>query len=126
MAGKEEGPFAQANSFAVATPQARNLRDLRHRRYGQPVYVCSDQVLSRKGQVGTWEKFNVRLALVKFPDNVFLGYDPVDLLLPTRFEEGTPVFEVRACELCQAPLALTQQEVEEKKAPARCAACQDF
>jgi hypothetical protein len=76
--------------------------------------------------VGTWEKFNVRLALVKFPDNVFLGYDPVDLLLPTRFEEGTPVFEVRACELCQAPLALTQQEVEEKKAPARCAACQDF
>ena len=124
--GAEEGPFSQANSFAVATPQARNLRALRQRRYGQPVYVCSDQVLSRKGQVGTWEKFNVRLALVKFPDNVFVGYDPVDLLLPTRFEEGKPVFEIRTCTLCQAPLVLTQQEVEEKKAPAHCAACQDF
>jgi len=126
VVGAEEGPFSQANSFAVATPQARNLRDLRHRRYGQPVYVCSDQVLSRKGQVGTWEKFNVRLALVKFPDNVFLGYDPADLLLPTRFEEDKPVFEVRTCKLCQAPFVLTQQEVEEKKEPAHCAACQDF
>lgn len=124
--GAEEGPFSQATSFAVATPQARNLRDLRQRRYGQPVYVCSDQILSRKGQVGTWEKFNVRLALVKFPDNVFLGYDPADLLLPARFEEGKPVFEVRACTLCQAPFAVTQQEVEEKKEPAHCAACQDF
>jgi hypothetical protein len=126
MPHAEEGPFAQADSFAVATPQARNLRDLRHRRYGQPVYVTSDHVLARKGQVGTWEKFNVRLAVVKFPDNVFLGYDPADLLLPTRYEDGKPVFELRACELCQTPFPLTQEEVAEKKAPARCVACQEF
>ena len=73
-----------------------------------------------------WDRFNVRLAVVKFEDNVLLGYDPADLLLPTRFEEGKPVFEVRTCELCQAPFVLTQQEVEENKAPARCPACQDF
>jgi len=126
MPGAEEGPFAQATHFAVATPEVRNLRDLRHRRYGQPVYVSSDQILSRKGQVGTWEKFNVRLAVVKFPDNVLLGYDPADLLLPTRYEAGTPVFETHVCELCRAAFALAQQEVDEKKEPARCADCRDF
>ena len=126
MPGAEEGPFAQASSFAVATPEARNLRDLRHRRYGQPVYVSSDQILARKGQVGTWEKFNVRLAVVKFPDNMLLGYDPADLLLPTRYEDGKPVFETRICELCRTAFPLTQQEVDEKEDPTRCAACQDF
>ncbi len=125
MPGAEEGPFAQAAGFAVATPEARNLRDLRHRRYGQPVYVSSDQVLSRKGQVGTWEKFNVRLAVIKFADNVLLGYDPADLLLPTRYEDGKPVFETRICELCRAAFALTQQEVDEKKEPTRCVDCRD-
>src|SRR5438445_166903 len=112
MPGVEEGPFAQATSFAVATPEARSLRDLRHRRYGQPVYVSSDQILARKGQVGTWEKFNVRLAVVKFSDNMMLGFDPADLLLPTRYEDGKPVFELRACELCQTPFPLIQKEVE--------------
>jgi hypothetical protein len=126
MPGAEEGPFAQAATFAVATVEARNLRDLRHRRYGQPVYVTSDQILARKGQVGTWEKFNVRLAVVKFPDNVLLGYDPADLLLPTRFEDGKPVFETRTCGLCRVAFALTQQEVEEKKEPARCPDCAEF
>ena len=126
MPGAEEGPFAQASSFAVATPKARNLRDLRHRRFGQPVYVSSDQILSRKGQVGTWEKFNVRLAVVKFSDNVLLGYDPADLLLPTRYEDGKPVFETRACDLCRAAFAVTQQEVDEQKAPTRCVDCREF
>jgi len=126
MPGAEEGPFAQAASFAVATPEARTLRDLRHRRFGQPVYVSSDQVLARKGQVGTWEKFNVRLAVVRFPDNVLLGYDPGELLLPTRFDEEKPVFETGLCELCRGAFALTQQEVEEKREPTRCADCRDF
>ena len=124
--GAEEGPFKQASSFSVATAGARNLRDLRHRKYGQPVYVSSDHTLGRKGQVARWDRFNVRLAVVKFEDNILLGYDPADLLLPTRFEEDKPVFEVRTCELCQAPFVLTQQEVEEHKAPPRCPTCQDF
>jgi hypothetical protein len=124
--GVEEGRFAQPRGFAVATADSRNLRDLRQRRYGQPVFVASGHPLARKGQVATWEKFNVRLAVVKFPDNAVLGYDPADLLLPTRFEaDGTPLFEVRHCELCQAPFILTQQEVEDKRDLARCLACQD-
>ena len=125
MPGAEEGPFAQPTSFAVATPEARNLRDLRRRRYGQPVYVSSDQILARKGQVGTWEKFNVRLAVVKFSDSTLLGYDPADLLLPTRYEEGKPVFETHVCELCRAAFALTQMEVDGKKEPTRCTDCRD-
>ncbi len=124
--GVEEGRFAQPRGYAVATPEARNLRDLRHRRFGQPVYVSADHTLGRKGQMAKWEKFNVRLAVVKFSDNVLLGYDPADLLLPTRFaEDGAPVFEVRPCELCQAPFPLTQQEVEGGKEPTCCPACQD-
>ena len=124
--GAEEGPFKQASSFSVATAEARNLRDLRNRKYGQPVYVSSDHPLARKGQTATWEKFNVRLAVVKFPDGVVLGYDPADLLLPTRFEDGKPVFEIRTCDLCRAPFTVTQQEIEEKKEPARCPACVEF
>lgn len=125
--GVEEGRFAQAPRYAVATPEARNLRDLRHRRFGQPVYVSSDHTLGRKGQAAKWEKFNIRLGVVKFPDNVMLGYDPADLLLPTRFnDDGTPVFEVRACDFCQAPFSLTQQEVEAHTGPTRCAACLEF
>ena len=110
----------------MAISQARNLRDLRHRKYGQPVYVSSDHPLARKGQTATWEKFNVRLAVVKFEDGAVLGYDPADLLLPTRFDYGKPVFEVRACELCRAAFTLTQGEVEEKKEPTRCPACLEF
>jgi hypothetical protein len=125
--GLEEGRFAQATGYAVATPSARNLRDLRHRRFGQPVYVTSDHPLIRKGQVATWEKFNVRLAVVKFTDNVFLGYDPSDLLLPTHFDDqGQPVFEIRVCGLCQLPFTLTQQELTEQLEPTRCSACQEF
>ncbi len=126
MPGAEEGPFKQAGNFSVATPQARNLRDLRNRKYGQPVYVSSDHPLARKGQTATWEKFNVRLAVVKFEDGVVLGYDPADLLLPTRYDTGKPVFAIRTCEVCRVAFTLTQQEVEEKKEPPRCPACQDF
>lgn len=124
--GTEEGPFAQASNFSVATTEARNLRDLRHRKYGQPVYVSSDHPLARKGQTATWEKFNVRLAVVKFEDGVVLGYDPADLLLPTRYDNGKPVFAIRTCELCRAAFTLTQQESEENREPARCPSCQEF
>ena len=127
MSAREEGPFAQATRYAVATPGARNLRDLRLRRFGQPVYVTSDHPLNRKGETATWEKFNVRLAVVKFSDNVLLGYDPADLLLPARFDEqGQPIFEVRSCELCQSPFALTQEELDQKQEPVRCTACQEL
>jgi len=126
MPGAEEGPFKQASNFSVATAKARNLRDLRNRKYGQPIYVSSDHPLARKGQTATWEKFNVRLAVVKFPDGVVLGYDPADLLLPTCFENGRPMFEIRTCQLCRAPFTLTQLDVEEKQEPARCPACQEF
>jgi len=110
----------------VATAEARNLRDLRNRKYGQPIYVSSDHPLARKGQTATWERFNVRLAVVKFVDGAVLGYDPADLLLPTCFENGMPVFEIRACQLCRTPFTLTQQEVEEKQEPTRCPACLEF
>ena len=125
MPGAEEGPLKQASSFSVATAVARSLRDLRNRKYGQPVYVSSDHPLARKGQTATWEKFNVRLAVVKFKDGTVLGYDPADLLLPTRFEDGQPVFEFRTCEWCRATFPLTQQEVQQKKDLARCPACQE-
>ena len=125
--GAEEGRFAQAGSFSVATRQARNLRDLRYRRQGQPVYVTSDHPLARRGQVARWEKFNVRLAVVKFSDNVLLGYDPADLLLPTRFDDGDlPVFEIQDCELCRLPFSLTQQELDEEARPKRCSVCQEY
>jgi hypothetical protein len=89
--------------------------------------VTSDHPLTRKGKIASWEKFNVRLAVVKFPDNVLLGYDPADLLLPTRFDDqGQPIFEVRACELCQLPFSVTQQEFSAGQEPKRCSACQDF
>ena len=126
MPGAEEGPFKQANNFSVATAEARNLRDLRNRKYGQPIYVSSDHPLARKGQTPTWEKFNVRLAVVKFLDGVVLGYDPADPLLPTCFENARPVFEIRTCQSCRAPFTLTQQEVEEKQEPTRCSACLEF
>jgi hypothetical protein len=125
MEGVEEGPFKQTSGFSVATAEARNLRDLRNRKYGQPVYVSSDHPLARKGQTATWEKFNVRLAVVKFKDGTVLGYDPADLLLPTRFEDGQPVFESRTCEVCRATFPLTQQEVQQKKDLARCPLCQE-
>jgi hypothetical protein len=125
--GAQEGRFAQAGSFSVATKQARNLRDLRYRRPGQPVYVTSDHPLPRKGQVARWERFNVRLAVVKFSDNVLLGYDPADLLLPTRFgADDLPVFEIRDCEVCRLPFSLIQQELEEGSQPTRCPTCQDY
>ena len=125
--GREEGRFAQSTGYAVATLDARNLRDLRHRRYGQPVYVTSDHPLTRKGKIASWEKFNVRLAVVKFSDNVLLGYDPADLLLPTRFDDqGQPIFEIRTCETCKLPFSVTQQEFSAREEPNRCSACQDF
>src|SRR5437899_12692648 len=99
MQGAEEGPFKQASGFSVATAEARNLRDLRNRKYGQPAYVSSHHPLARKGQTATWEKFNVRLAVVKLEDAAVLGYDPGGLVLPARFDNGHPVFARRACEL---------------------------
>src|SRR3989442_15105751 len=95
MPGAEEGPFKQASNFSVATAEARNLRDLRNRKHGQPIYVSPDHPLARKGQTATWEKFNVRLAVVKFPDRGVLGDDPADLLLPPCFENGKPGFQIR-------------------------------
>src|SRR5438128_11400373 len=100
MPGAEEGPFKQASNFSVATAEARNLRDLRNRKYGQPIYVSSDHPLPRKGQTATWEQFNVRLAFVKFPARGVLGYDRAGRVRPTSFENGKPVYDTRPCTSC--------------------------
>src|SRR5207244_11250324 len=100
--GLEEGRFAQATGYAVATPSARNLRDLRHRRFGQPVYVTSDHPLIRKGQVATWEKLNVPMDVVKSTDNVLLGYDPHDPRLPTAPVDWLrPTLKIPVSSVCE-------------------------
>lgn len=85
----------------------------------------ADQVLSRKGQVGTWKKFNVRLAVVKFPDNVLLGYDPVDLLLPTRYEEASRCSRRIPANSAGRRLPSRSRKWTRKKEPTRCVDCRD-
>ena len=77
---------SSTGSFAVATPGQRTLRELRTKRKGQPVFVLG-HINERKGQEAVFELFNVRLAVVKFQDGVTIGYDPVELLLPTEIDE---------------------------------------
>ena len=91
---------SSTGSFAVATPGQRTLRELRTKRKGQPVFVLG-HINERKGQEAVFELFNVRLAVVKFQDGVTIGYDPVELLLPTEIDEkGVAYFEIRHCRRC--------------------------
>ena len=72
--------------FSCATDTQHTLRDLRTKRKGQPLFVLG-HVLARKGQEATFEVFNERLAIVKFSDGVAIGYDPLELLLPTDIDD---------------------------------------
>ncbi len=112
-----------SGSFAWTTATQRTLRDLRTKRRGQPVYVVGHN-LERKGQEAVFEVFNQRLATVKFQDGVLLGYDPVELLLPTEIDDkGLAYFEIRQCPTCGQFFPLTQEECRAEHEPATCPDC---
>ncbi len=78
----------------------------------------------RKGQEGVFELFNVRLALVKFPDGAVVGYDPSELLLPTEIDEkGVAYFEIRTCTKCDQLFPLTAEEAHAEQEPTACPEC---
>ncbi len=114
---------SSSGSFAVAQPGRRTLKDLRTKRKGQPVFVVG-HVPERKGQEAVFELFNVRLAVVKFPDGVLLGFDPTELLLPTEIDEaGVAYFEIRPCRQCEQLFSLTHEEAQADEEPTACPAC---
>jgi hypothetical protein len=93
------------------------------KRKGQPVFVLG-HVVARNGQEATFELFNDRLAIVKFPDGGIIGYDPVELLLPTHIDEkGTAYFEIRRCQQCEQCFPLTADECEGTAEPTVCPEC---
>lgn len=112
-----------AKGFACATATQRLLKDLRTKRRGQPVLVLG-HIAERKGQEATFEVFNDRLAVIKFADGAVLGYDPVELLLPTEIDaQGVPYFEVRPCAECEQLFPLTPEECAAEQEPTLCPAC---
>lgn len=114
---------SSSGSFAWAMATQRSLRDLRTKRRGQPVYVVGHN-LERKGQEAVFEVFNQRLATVKFLDGVLLGYDPVELLLPTEIDDkGLAYFEIRQCQTCDQFFPLTQEECRAEQEPTSCPDC---
>jgi hypothetical protein len=81
-------------------------------------------VLTRKGQEGTFEVFNDRLALVKFSDGGTIGYDPRELFLPTDIDEkGIAYFEIRPCRQCEQLFPLTAKECDAPEEPTLCPEC---
>ena len=91
----------QAGKFSCASAAQRTLKDLRTKRKGQPVFVVGHR-LERKGKEATFEVFNDRLAIIRFDDDAKLGYDPLELLLPTEIDEqGVAYFEIRTCRQCE-------------------------
>lgn len=114
---------SSTGGFACATPEARTLRDLKAKRKGQPVYVLG-HIPERMGKEGTFELFNVRLAVVKFEDEETLGYDPSELLLPTEIDEkGVAYFEIRQCATCDQQFVLTAEEVAAEHERTACPEC---
>ena len=109
--------------FCCATQTERTLKDLRTKRKGQPVYVIGHED-RYKGQEAVFEFFNVRLAVVKFPDEKTLGYDPLDLLLPCEInDDGVAFFEIRYCEMCDQLFPLTSEEFHMADEPRECPEC---
>ena len=109
--------------FCCATQTERTLKDLRTKRKGQPVYVIGHED-RYKGQEGVFEFFNVRLAVVKFPDEKTLGYDPLDLLLPCEInDDGAAFFEIRYCETCDQLFPLTSEEFHLSDERRECPEC---
>lgn len=114
---------SSSGAFACATATQRTLKDLRTKRKGQPVFVLG-HVPERKGQEAVFELFNVRLAVVKFPDGVTIGYDPAELLLPTEIDEkNVAYFEIRYCSKCEQPFPLTSEEFHAEQEPTECPEC---
>lgn len=114
---------SSAGQFACTTNSQRTLKDLRIKRKGQPVFVLG-HVLTRKGQEGTFEAFNDRLAVVKFRDGGLVGYDPRELLLPTEIDQhGVAYFEIRSCPTCGMLFSLTTDECDSDQEPERCPDC---
>jgi hypothetical protein len=119
-------PLAGTSSsghYSCATASQHTLKDLRIKRKGQPVVVLG-HLLDRKGQEAAFEVFNDRIALVKFSDGGLLGYDPIELLLPTEIDDkGIAYFEIRPCRTCQVLFPLTLEEAESEEEPAQCPDC---
>lgn len=114
---------SSSGHFSCATSTQRTLRDLRIKRKGQPVFVMG-HIPERKGQEASFEVFNDRLAVVKFADGVVLGYDPLELLLPTDIDQdGTAFFEIRPCRDCTQLFPLTADECEMEEEPTTCPNC---
>ena len=114
---------SSSGNYAVVTATQRTLKDLRTKRKGQPVFVVG-HAPERKGQEATFELFNERLALVKFSDGVILGYDPLELLLPTEIDEkGVGFFEIRQCKHCDQFFPLAKEEAAADTEPTACPAC---
>lgn len=114
---------SSSGHFSCATSAQRTLRDLRTKRKGQPVFVMG-HVPERKGQEASFEVFNDRLAVVKFADGKIIGYDPIELLLPTDIDpDGTAYFEIRTCAQCQQFYPLTMDECEAEQEPTACPEC---
>ena len=111
--------------FSCTAPTQHTLRELRTKRKGQPVFVLG-HILARKGQEATFEVFNDRIALVKFPDGAVIGYDPLELLLPTEIDEkGVAYFEIRPCAQCGILFPLTADERDAETEPTACLTCRE-
>ncbi|MDR4493821.1 MAG: hypothetical protein AB7P17_03680 [Nitrospirales bacterium] len=109
--------------FFCASETARTLKDLRVKQKGQPVYVMGHED-AYKGKEAVFEHFNVRLAVVKFPEGKTLGFDPSELLLPCEIDqEGIPFFEIRYCELCDQLFPLTLEEFHAPVERTQCPEC---
>ncbi|TKS59899.1 MAG: hypothetical protein EWM72_01756 [Nitrospira sp.] len=114
---------SSSGQYSCATASQHTLKDLRTKRKGQPVFVLG-HLLNRKGQEATFEVFNDRIALVKFSDGGTVGYDPVELLLPTEIDEkGIAYFEIRPCQTCKLLFSLTLEESESDHEPNQCPDC---
>lgn len=114
---------SSSGQFSCATVSQHTLKDLRTKRKGQPVFVLG-HLLNRKGQEATFEVFNDRIALVKFSDGGTVGYDPIELLLPTEIDEkGIAYFEIRPCHTCELLFSLTKGESELDQEPTQCPDC---
>ncbi|MEK6801239.1 MAG: hypothetical protein AABZ34_01040 [Nitrospirota bacterium] len=113
----------QAGKFSCTSAAQRTLKDLRTKRKGQPVFVVGHR-LERKGKEATFEVFNDRLAIIRFDDDAKLGYDPLELLLPTEIDEqGVAYFEIRTCRQCEQFFPLTADECDADEEPTVCPDC---
>ena len=114
---------SSSGHYACTTADQHTLKDLRTKRKGQPIFVLG-HVLRRRGQEATFEGFNDRIALVKFSDGETVGYDPLELLLPTEIDEqGIAYFEIRSCQTCELLFPLTEEERESDPEPIQCPDC---